>query len=242
MCGSRPETSLVDEGHEEPRAAIEENHGNQRGSSCESPWGGPGTGISFPPYYKPTKDMGSASAFYPTSEELDRKEMRVTLVARGGRGAAQPRAGAARARQHGRRPRPGVPGARIGAPGPWRPAGRSRAGGWARELIEECTDPGMLPVLLEETERALGSGPRGRVEAAAPLTERELAVLFRLARRQEVIDGGVDLLRAGCPAGQGSRHDRCPGSEDSGSWTGAADARGPMGYSHASAGGAPAEV
>lgn len=102
---------------------------NQRGSSCESLWGGPGTGISFPPYYKPTKDMGSASAFYPTSEELDRKEMRVTLVARGGRGAAQPRAGAARARQHGRRPRPGVPGARIGAPGPWRPAGRSRAGG-----------------------------------------------------------------------------------------------------------------
>ena len=80
--------------------------------------------------------------------------------------------------------------------------------GWARELIEECTDPGMLPVLLEETGRALGSGPRGRVEAAAPLTERELAVLFRLARRQEVIDGGVDLLRAGCPAGQGSRHGR----------------------------------
>ncbi|HJW60006.1 MAG TPA: hypothetical protein VJ931_10290, partial [Actinomycetota bacterium] len=75
-------------------------------------------------------------------------------------------------------------------------------------LIEECTDPGMLPVLLEETGRALGSGPRGRVEAAAPLTERELAVLFRLARRQEVIDGGVDLLRAGCPAGQGSRHGR----------------------------------
>ena len=42
--------------------------------------GGPGTGITFPPYYKPTKDMGSASTFYPTSEELGKDEMRVTFV------------------------------------------------------------------------------------------------------------------------------------------------------------------
>jgi LuxR family transcriptional regulator, maltose regulon positive regulatory protein len=47
----------------------------------------------------------------------------------------------------------------------------------ARELIERFTDPGSLPALLEHTEQTLASAPRGRVEAAAPLTERELVVL-----------------------------------------------------------------
>jgi LuxR family maltose regulon positive regulatory protein len=48
----------------------------------------------------------------------------------------------------------------------------------ARELIERFTDPGsLLPALLEHTEQTLASAPRGRVEAAAPLTERELVVL-----------------------------------------------------------------
>jgi LuxR family transcriptional regulator, maltose regulon positive regulatory protein len=48
--------------------------------------------------------------------------------------------------------------------------------GQARELIERFADPGSLPALLERTERRLASAPR-RVEAPAPLTERELAVL-----------------------------------------------------------------
>jgi LuxR family maltose regulon positive regulatory protein len=47
----------------------------------------------------------------------------------------------------------------------------------ARQLIEQFTDPGALPALLEQTERALTSPPRRPVEAAAPLTERELVVL-----------------------------------------------------------------
>jgi LuxR family transcriptional regulator, maltose regulon positive regulatory protein len=47
----------------------------------------------------------------------------------------------------------------------------------ARELIERFADPGSLPGLLEQAERTVGSRPRRRVEAAAPLTERELAVL-----------------------------------------------------------------
>jgi len=47
----------------------------------------------------------------------------------------------------------------------------------ARELIEQSTDPGVLPVILRQTRRALGSRPRRRIQAAAPLTERELAVL-----------------------------------------------------------------
>jgi LuxR family maltose regulon positive regulatory protein len=53
----------------------------------------------------------------------------------------------------------------------------------ARELIEEFTDAGMLPRLLEQADRTLGSPPRRRVEAAAPLTERELAVLRLLPSR-----------------------------------------------------------
>jgi LuxR family transcriptional regulator, maltose regulon positive regulatory protein len=47
----------------------------------------------------------------------------------------------------------------------------------ARQLIEQFTDAGALPALLEQTERALASPPRRPVEAAAPLTERELVVL-----------------------------------------------------------------
>jgi LuxR family transcriptional regulator, maltose regulon positive regulatory protein len=53
----------------------------------------------------------------------------------------------------------------------------------ARELIERSADPGSLPVLLEQTERALAAVPRRRVEAAAPLTERELVVLRLLPSR-----------------------------------------------------------
>jgi LuxR family maltose regulon positive regulatory protein len=51
----------------------------------------------------------------------------------------------------------------------------------AHELIEGFADAGVLPALLEQTERTLGSPPRRRAELAAPLTERELAVLRLLA-------------------------------------------------------------
>ncbi|MDP9209816.1 MAG: response regulator transcription factor, partial [Actinomycetota bacterium] len=47
----------------------------------------------------------------------------------------------------------------------------------ARELIEGFADPGALPALLEQTEQALASPTRRRVEATGPLSERELAVL-----------------------------------------------------------------
>ena len=53
----------------------------------------------------------------------------------------------------------------------------------ARELVEGFVDPGVLPAVLERTQRALGSPPRRRVETAASLTERELAVLRLLATR-----------------------------------------------------------
>jgi LuxR family maltose regulon positive regulatory protein len=53
----------------------------------------------------------------------------------------------------------------------------------ARELIERSADPGSLPVLLEQTERTLAAAPHRRVEAAAPLSERELIVLRLLPTR-----------------------------------------------------------
>jgi LuxR family maltose regulon positive regulatory protein len=53
----------------------------------------------------------------------------------------------------------------------------------ARQLIEQFTDSGVLPALLEQTQQLVASTPRRRVEAAAPLTERELAVLRLLPTR-----------------------------------------------------------
>jgi LuxR family transcriptional regulator, maltose regulon positive regulatory protein len=63
----------------------------------------------------------------------------------------------------------------------------------ADELIVELADPGVLPVLLERAVRALGSAPHRRVEVAAPLTERELAVLRLLPTRLSNRDIGREL-------------------------------------------------
>jgi LuxR family transcriptional regulator, maltose regulon positive regulatory protein len=63
----------------------------------------------------------------------------------------------------------------------------------ARELIEQFTDAGVLPSLLEQTEQAVASAPRRRVEAAAPLSERELAVLRLLPSRLSTREIGREL-------------------------------------------------
>jgi LuxR family maltose regulon positive regulatory protein len=63
----------------------------------------------------------------------------------------------------------------------------------ARELIEQLADPGMLPVLLEQSRLALGSASRRRVKAAVPLTERELAVLQLLPTRLSTREMGREL-------------------------------------------------
>jgi LuxR family maltose regulon positive regulatory protein len=47
----------------------------------------------------------------------------------------------------------------------------------ARALISQFADPGMLPSLLDSTERGMRRTARQRVEAATPLSERELVVL-----------------------------------------------------------------
>jgi LuxR family maltose regulon positive regulatory protein len=63
----------------------------------------------------------------------------------------------------------------------------------ARQLIEQFADPGSLPALLEQTDQALASPPRRRVEAAAPLTERELIVLRLLPTRLSTREIGREL-------------------------------------------------
>jgi LuxR family maltose regulon positive regulatory protein len=63
----------------------------------------------------------------------------------------------------------------------------------ARELIEPMTDPGVLPALLAQTEQALASVPRRRAKVAAPLTERELAVLRLLATQLSTREIGREL-------------------------------------------------
>ena len=42
--------------------------------------GGPGTGITLPPYFKPTDTVKNNNVYYPGTEELGKDEMRVTFV------------------------------------------------------------------------------------------------------------------------------------------------------------------
>jgi LuxR family transcriptional regulator, maltose regulon positive regulatory protein len=63
----------------------------------------------------------------------------------------------------------------------------------AQELIDRFADPGSLPALLEHARRALGSAPRRRAEIAAPLTERERAVLRLLPTRLSHREIGREL-------------------------------------------------
>ena len=46
-----------------------------------------------------------------------------------------------------------------------------------RELVQQLTDPGVLPALVAQAQPALSATPRRRVEVTTPLTERELTVL-----------------------------------------------------------------
>jgi LuxR family maltose regulon positive regulatory protein len=63
----------------------------------------------------------------------------------------------------------------------------------ARELVQQLTDPGVLAALVAQAQRAVGTAPRRRVEAATPLTERELTVLRLLPTRLSTREIGREL-------------------------------------------------
>jgi LuxR family maltose regulon positive regulatory protein len=63
----------------------------------------------------------------------------------------------------------------------------------ARELIEQSTDPGVLPAILQQTRRALDTAPHRPITVTAPLTERELAVLRLLPSRLSSREIGREL-------------------------------------------------
>ena len=63
----------------------------------------------------------------------------------------------------------------------------------ARELIEQSTDPGVLPAILQQTRRALDTAPHRQITAGAPLTERELAVLRLLPAQLSAREIGREL-------------------------------------------------
>jgi LuxR family maltose regulon positive regulatory protein len=63
----------------------------------------------------------------------------------------------------------------------------------ARGLVEQFTDPGMLPAVLKQTEEALGSRPHQPVPLTTPLTERELTVLRLLPSRLSTREIGREL-------------------------------------------------
>jgi LuxR family maltose regulon positive regulatory protein len=63
----------------------------------------------------------------------------------------------------------------------------------ARELIEQSTDPGVLPAILQQTRRALDTAPHRPITVTAPLTERELAVLRLLPGQLSTREIGREL-------------------------------------------------
>jgi LuxR family maltose regulon positive regulatory protein len=63
------------------------------------------------------------------------------------------------------------------------PEGAEEAVKRARALISQFVDPGMLPALLDSTERALHRAARRKALPAGALTDRELAVLGMLPTR-----------------------------------------------------------
>ncbi len=42
--------------------------------------GGPNTGITLPPYYRPTPSMKNANTFFPGAEQLGHDEMRISFI------------------------------------------------------------------------------------------------------------------------------------------------------------------
>ncbi|MGH7787830.1 MAG: MBL fold metallo-hydrolase, partial [Candidatus Binatia bacterium] len=66
--------ALPAQGAEEPAASPPE-------ACARNPYGGgPNTGITLPPYYRPTPSVANANTFFPGVEELGDDEMRISFI------------------------------------------------------------------------------------------------------------------------------------------------------------------
>jgi LuxR family transcriptional regulator, maltose regulon positive regulatory protein len=63
----------------------------------------------------------------------------------------------------------------------------------AGELVQQLTDPGVLPALVDRAQRSLRTAPRRQGQIAAPLTVRELAVLRLLPTQLSTREIGREL-------------------------------------------------
>src|SRR5271167_2329345 len=82
----------IGEKHREPTMSSEKNDPNAISSAKaaepqtyasqpKNPYGGgPGTGLQFPPYYKPTASVRSRMNYFPGSEPIGPDEMRISFV------------------------------------------------------------------------------------------------------------------------------------------------------------------
>ena len=62
-------------------SATAEAAGGAGGAEESNPYGAPpGTGISMPPYYRPTPSIKNRNTFFPQTEELGADEMRITFM------------------------------------------------------------------------------------------------------------------------------------------------------------------
>ena len=61
--------------------ALIHGHGSKVMAEVKNPYGGgPGTGISLPPYFRPTPGLKNNNMYYPGTEELGKAEMRISFV------------------------------------------------------------------------------------------------------------------------------------------------------------------
>ncbi len=68
-------------GLSEPAQAAEEPGPTPPAGQPQNPYGGgPSTGITLPPYYRPTPSVANANTFFPSTEELGDDEIRISFV------------------------------------------------------------------------------------------------------------------------------------------------------------------
>ncbi len=85
-AGAAAATPAAAVGLSEPAQAAEEPGPVQPGPTPplgqpQSPYGGgPGAGITLPPYYRPTPSMANNNTFFPGTEELGDDEMRISFI------------------------------------------------------------------------------------------------------------------------------------------------------------------